>query len=574
MNYLSHITRYAPIQLLITSCRRFAIAVTALAIVAAPLAWPGHSQAAIGGKRAAVLSPFTTTATTGDESPAEHDPQSSTYPWAWDMHDGTNTAVYPRIVSSDGPVAMKIVGFEPTSAGHRIDVEVKVNGVYVGTVRYSHLTQVGVSDGQTGITPTTRLGNTAPNQAFGSCIGFACSGSWQVHNAAGVHTHMSFAKACYGPQGVNSSLDPSAGIALLSEHYTPAHIGPCDTAELAAVALACSVVGSPARSDVDSNGGSDLFLLSNQTAGPTGTTLLSTYSSFIPSQFNWNGAGYNWSTVTPFIGDVNGDQRADYVYLTRDSSGGTKAYVATANSTNFNAPQLWWNGAGWGYNGIKAALGDVDNNGGEDLIITVSKPTGSDAYVLLSTYGGFMAPQWWWNGTAYGWSGLTPLVGDVNGDRRADYIILTNEGANGTKAFVATSNGSGFGSAQLWWNGAGWGYAGIKPALGDVDRNGGADLVLTTSEPTGAAAYALLSTYGNFMAPQLWWNGAGFGWSGVTPLVGDVNGDKLADYTFLTNEGANGTKAFVAPSTCTSFSAPQQWWSGSQAYTGIKAYLR
>jgi hypothetical protein len=578
MTSLLQVTRHPHIQFLITNSRRLAIAMTAVAIAAAPLAWPGYSHAAVGGKRAAVLAPFTAGATTGNESPSVHNPQSSTYAMAWDMHGGASTSVYPRIVSSDGPVTMRISALEPTSAGYRVDVEVKVSNVYVGTVRYSHLASVNVNNQQLGITNTTQLGSTAPNQTFPNggevCYGFACSSSWQVHSLAGIHTHMSFAKGCYGPQGISSPVGASEGIVLLSQNYDTDNRTACDNAELAAVANTCSTIGSSARSDVDRNGGADLFLLSRQATGSSGTARLSTYTSFIPSQFNWNGASYNWATLTPLVGDVNGDQRADYVYLVKDGSVGTKAFVATSNGTSFNTPQLWWNGAGWGYGGIKAALGDVDNNGGEDLVLTVSKPNGSDAFVLLSTYANFMAPQPWWDGTAYGWSGITPLVGDVNGDRRADYVVLTNEGANGTKAFVATSNGTRFGFAQLWWDGLGWGYSGIKPSLGDVDRNGGVDLVLTTSEPSGAAAYALTSTYGTFQAPKLWWNGVGFGWSGITPLVGDVKGDRMADYTFLTNEGANGTKAFVATSTCSDFAAPQQWWSSVQAYTDLKAYLK
>ena len=59
----------------------------------------------------------------------------------------------------------------------------------------------------------------------------------------------------------------------------------------------------------------------------------------------------------------------------------------------------------------------------------------------------------------------------------------------------------------------------------DVDHNGCTDLVLTSSEATGSAMWSLLSTCQGFLSPAKWLDGTGFGWSGVTPLVGDVNGD-------------------------------------------------
>lgn len=74
----------------------------------------------------------------------------------------------------------------------------------------------------------------------------------------------------------------------------------------------------------------------------------------------------------------------------------------------------------------------------------------------------------------------------------------------------------------------------IQVGNSDVDANGAADLVLTTNEPTGGTgAMVALSTWQGFIPPQKWLNASSFGWSGVTPLVGDVTGDKVADYVFV-----------------------------------------
>jgi hypothetical protein len=340
----------------------------------------------------------------------------------------------------------------------------------------------------------------------------------------------------------------------------------------------CGDTGDNPQSDVDGNRGADLVLTTDEgSAGSAGMVLLSTWQGFLSPARWWNGAGFGWGGVTPLVGDVNGDRKADYVYLTNEGANGTKAFVALSTGSGLTAPQLWWNGTGYGYGGIKASLGDVDGNRGADLILTTDEgATGSAGMVLLSTWQGFLPPARWWNGTGFGWVGVTPLVGDVNGDRKADYVYLTNEGANGTKAFVALSTGSGLTAPQLWWNGTGYGYGGIKASLGDVDGNRGADLILTTDEGSaGSAGMVLLSTWQGFLPPARWWNGAGFGWGGVTPLVGDVNGDRKADYVYLTDEGSAGTKAFVALSTGSGLAAPQLWWNGTgYGYHGIKAGLR
>jgi hypothetical protein len=333
--------------------------------------------------------------------------------------------------------------------------------------------------------------------------------------------------------------------------------------------------GQAARSDTDNNGCGDLVMTTNEATGSKAFTLLSTCLAFLSPQQWWDGAGYGWSGVTPLVGDVDGDGYADYVFLTDEGANGTKAFVATSSGGDFHTPQLWWNGVGVSYSSIKASLGDVDNYLGEDLVIMTNEPTGSKSFVMLSTTISFQSPQLWWNGTGLGWSGVTPFVSDVNGDHKADFVYLTNEGANGTKGFVAISSGAAFGTGQLWWNGVGLMYGGIKPAMGDADGNGCADLIIVTNEPTGSKAFVLLATCLSFLSPQLWWNGTGLGWSGITPLAGDVNGDKKADFVYLTNEGANGTKGFVAKSTGSGFTTPQLWWNGTGLmYGGIKAYLK
>src|SRR4029450_13716002 len=125
---------------------------------------------------------------------------------------------------------------------------------------------------------------------------------------------------------------------------------------------------------------------------------------------------------------------------------------------------------------------DVDNNSASDLVLTTASPGGgSAATVLKSTWSGFwLQSPAWWSDTGVGWSGITPLVSDVTGDNKADYIFAANDHGTRIKVYVAASSGSGFGGPPEWWSGPGWSYANSKFSLGDVDKNGAADLVVTT----------------------------------------------------------------------------------------------
>jgi hypothetical protein len=120
---------------------------------------------------------------------------------------------------------------------------------------------------------------------------------------------------------------------------------------------------------------------------------------------------------------------------------------------------------GSGGEGLPAGS-DVDGNGGADLVVTSAQAGGgSAAMVAVSTYESFWMQPAWWQDPGTGWAGITPLVGDINGDRKADYVFLADAGAEGTRAYVARSTGSGLAPPQLWWNGIGYEYDWIKPTL-------------------------------------------------------------------------------------------------------------
>ena len=71
---------------------------------------------------------------------------------------------------------------------------------------------------------------------------------------------------------------------------------------------------------------------------------------------------------------------------------------------------------------------------------------------------------------------MKPLLGDANGDGKADVVTLNNNGTSGTSIHVFPSSGSSFGNQQQW-NNVTWAWTGLTPLLGDVTGDGKADLV-------------------------------------------------------------------------------------------------
>ncbi len=230
--------------------QRLGIFVGGLGLLSALLLGVVPVQASpVGGKRAAVLPPFASSAKTGSESPSTHaGTAGGEYGFAWDLHGGASTAVYPRFVTGDGSITMRVTSVSAlASAGSQVEVEVKVDGTVVGLVRYTHLVSVKVdtnnddSDGKKTVVKTnTVLGYTAPDKNYttsaGTCKGFPCdSTNWKVTTTAGIHVHMAFKKACYASLGLSQSVGASTGIGLLSKNYGTTNKSGCDAGELASV---------------------------------------------------------------------------------------------------------------------------------------------------------------------------------------------------------------------------------------------------------------------------------------------------------------------------------------------------
>jgi len=281
---------------------------------------------------------------------------------------------------------------------------------------------------------------------------------------------------------------------------------------------------------------------------------------FGPSALWLNRLGINdgWTNqqVYPrFPADVNADAKADMVGFGRDG-----VYVALSTGSGFDAPTLWIRGFGYSAGGWTSQdryprlVGDVNGDGKADVIGFGQKGT----YVSLSTGSAFAASALWNSSycASASWTSqdrYPRLVGDVNGDGKADIVGFAAGGV-----YVSLSTGTRFGSPALWirsfgYSAGSWTSQDRYPRLvGDVNGDGKADIVGLG----GAGAYVSLSTGRSFATSALWIRNFGYsagGWTSQNTYprtLADVNGDGKAD---LVGFGSTGT--YVSFSGGTSFGA-------------------
>jgi serralysin len=277
------------------------------------------------------------------------------------------------------------------------------------------------------------------------------------------------------------------------------------------------------------------------------------------------GAG-GWTTNAAFprqLADVDGDGRDDIVGF-----GDSGAWVSLAASDgSFGGLSLAVSNfgrvaGGWASRDqYPRLLGDVNGDGRADIVGF----GGSGAFVSLATGGGaFEAPTLWvsnFGSNAGGWTSDTNLprrLADVNGDGFQDVIGFGDSGA-----WVSLATGSNsFTGPSLWSSyfgrvAGGWSSDdAYHREVADVNGDGLADIV---GFGASGAWVALATGQNSFGGPSLWLGemGTSDGWasqSSTPRMLADANGDGRADIV-----GLAGSQAVVALSTGSAFASPEVW---------------
>jgi hypothetical protein len=251
-----------------------------------------------------------------------------------------------------------------------------------------------------------------------------------------------------------------------------------------------SIIIRPAGHDFDSDGKTNI-------------------SVFRPSAGAWyihqtSPEGMNAMTLgqtgdIPVAADFDGDGRADAAVFR--PSNGTWYYVHSSDSTTHSTA--------FGTNGDKPAAADYTGDGRAE--IAVYRPSTGTWYFLDSTTGAVSAQQ-------FGSPSDVPVPADFNGDGRADIVVYRP--LKGTW-YLLLPGVSATGAAELQFSAIRFGLPEDKPAPGDFDGDGTADI--TVFRPSTGTWYHLSLSTGGFSA-MVW------GAQGDIPLTGDYDGDGIADH--------------------------------------------
>jgi hypothetical protein len=252
-------------------------------------------------------------------------------------------------------------------------------------------------------------------------------------------------------------------------------------------------------------------------------------------------------------GDFNGDGRDDIVTFTRGSTG--DVYVALSTGSSFGAATKWHDNFSFGTE--IPLVGDFNGDGRAD-VATFTRGLTGDVYVALSNGSSFVGTGWKWHDT-FSFTDEIPAVGDFNGDGKDDIVTFTR--GSTADVYVALSTGSSFSGSGWKWHDT-FSYYNEIPGVGDFNGDGRDDIVTFTRGSRGDV-YVALSTGSSFSGSGWKWHDT-FSYGTEIPGVGDFNGSGRDDIVTFTR-GTTGD-VYVALSTGSSFSGSGWKWHDSFCY--------
>jgi len=239
------------------------------------------------------------------------------------------------------------------------------------------------------------------------------------------------------------------------------------------------------------------------------------------------------------VGDWNGDKKPDLAVVNQclssgNCSGTVTILLGNGDGTFQTAPTY----ASGGYDADSEAVGDLNRDGKLDLVVAnlcqntnCSSGNGGVVSVLLGNGDGtFQAAK---NYATGGFGSSSAAIGDVNGDGYADVIVAnqcsTSDCKSGGSVSVLLGNGHGaLQSAKTYSSGA---FTALSVAIADFNKDGKLDLAVAnqcqdSTCQNGALSVLLGNGDGTFQTAQSF-PSAGYFTNSVA--VGDFNGDGNPD---------------------------------------------
>ena len=226
------------------------------------------------------------------------------------------------------------------------------------------------------------------------------------------------------------------------------------------------------------------------------------------------------ATATKLVGDFNGDGKSD-IALIGDPSWHTIpiAFSRGDGSFQISNAEVGSFASDWAHQAAQIVVGDFNGDGRDDIAL-IGHPAWHTIPVAFADGSGTFRITNGDVGSFAAWAalpGVTRLVGDFNGDGRAD-IALVNVPTSITAGTIpiAFSNGDGTfrvtttefpdGGFRIWA-----GTANVQPIVGDFNRDGYADIALTGGSGWFTIPCALSKGDGSFVVHNTPTNLVSFG---------------------------------------------------------------
>ena len=204
------------------------------------------------------------------------------------------------------------------------------------------------------------------------------------------------------------------------------------------------------------------------------------------------------------VGDVDGDGKDDWVSVSPD--GIWKAIDEQGNVILENVH--------WGTPGDQYFLGDVDGDGKTDLNARRINDTGEAIWFSAKATGEAIARN-----VEFGDQNDIAQMGDFNGDGKSDYFTWNKDDQ---KFSVREVNGN------LLSQGQKWGAPNDQPVIGDLNGDGADEVAMYRTSTDRWFGITADNSNTVLFKNVAWGSNEVDGVSSVTPLLGDLNGDAKA----------------------------------------------
>jgi len=274
----------------------------------------------------------------------------------------------------------------------------------------------------------------------------------------------------------------------------------------------------------------------------------------------------SWSS--PGAGDFTGDGRGDLGLVSvAPDTGEATASVMTSDAA-YRAKVAAGTLVGITVSAVPGdrllgrGTGDVNGDRRADFVQLVQTDAGVALEVIIGSASGFLPARTWWSDAVdlatLGVGTYRLVVTDFTGDGKADAGILRIRpgDAPSSSLYLATSTGTAFSAVKRTWTAA-LDLSTSEVRAGDIDGDGLGDLVVLAPLATGGTALNVAPSRSSTLLGTLRsWGTEPLALDSLRALVGDVNRDGRDDLVVVRRSGADGMRivAYRAPTSGTAFS--------------------